>query len=317
MVKMILWRSLYAVVSLFVVSVIVFVATQALPGDAAVAKLGKNATPAALESFRQLYHLNDPLPTQYVNWLGNILQGRLGVSFATGFPVGSLIGDQVANSLVLIAATVVIAIPLSVVLGILTAIRRDRATDHVSSVLMLVISALPEFVLGVALVLLFATNVSQVLPAVSPVDPSRSILQQLDLIVLPTLTLVLLVLPYVVRTVRACMIEALESEYVTMARLKGMSERRVVLRHALPNMAGPTFQVVAQSLAYLAGGVVVVESVFQFPGIGQAFVSSVLSRDLPVIQAVAMLLAAFYVLVNLLADIGTVAMTPTMRGGTR
>ncbi|MFF1690205.1 MULTISPECIES: ABC transporter permease [unclassified Streptomyces] len=317
MMKMILWRSVYAIASLFVVSVVVFAATQALPGDAAVARLGKNATPAALESFRQLYHLNESLPTQYVHWLGNILQGRLGVSFATGFSVSSLIGHQVTDSLVLIAATTVVAIPVALALGILTAIRRDRATDHVSSAVMLVISALPEFVLGVALVVVLATNVLHVLPAVSPVDPEHSIFQQLDLLVLPTLTLVLLVLPYVMRTVRACMIEALDSEYVTMARLKGMSELRVVLRHALPNMAGPTFQVVAQSLAYLAGGVVVVESVFQFPGVGQAFVSSVQSRDLPVIQAFAMLLAAFYILVNLLADIGTVAMTPTMRGGAR
>ncbi|WP_425839965.1 ABC transporter permease [Streptomyces fractus] len=317
MLKMILWRALFAIASLFVVSVVVFVATQALPGDAAVARLGKNATPAALESFRAMYHLNDSLPAQYVNWLGNILQGRLGASFATGFSVSSLIGDQVVNSLILVAATTIVAIPTAIALGIYTAIRRGRVSDHATSLVMLIVSALPEFVLGVALVVLFATNVFQVLPAVSPVDPDTPLLQQPGLLVLPTLTLVLLVLPYVVRTVRACMVEALESEYVTMARLKGVSEVRVVLRHALPNMAGPTFQVVAQSLAYLAGGVVVVESVFQFPGVGQAFVNSVESRDLPVIQAFAMLLATFYILVNLLADIGTVAMTPTRRGGAR
>jgi peptide/nickel transport system permease protein len=159
--------------------------------------------------------------------------------------------------------------------------------------------------------------VFQVLPAVSPLDPSRSVFSQLTMLVLPTLTLVLVVLPYVARTLRACMIEALESDYVAWARLKGVPERRVILRHALPNVAGPTFQVVAQSLAYLAGGIVVVETVFQYPGVGQAFVAAVSDRDVPVIQALAMLLASFYVLVNILADIGTVAMTPTMRKGAR
>jgi peptide/nickel transport system permease protein len=182
---------------------------------------------------------------------------------------------------------------------------------------MLGMSALPEFVLGLGLVVFFATTVFRWLPAVSPLNPDESIFSQLDLLVLPVLTLVLLLLPYVARTMRACMIEALESDYVAWARLKGLSERRVILRHALPNIAGPTFQVVAQSLAYLAGGIVVVESVFQYPGIGLSFVFAVQDRDIPVIQALALLLAAFYVFVNILADIGTVAMTPTMRKGAR
>ncbi|MBS1887863.1 MAG: ABC transporter permease [Actinobacteria bacterium] len=310
-------RLAYAALSLLVVSILVFVATQALPGDAAVAKLGKNATPEALESFRNLYHLNESMPAQYIHWLGNILQGELGNSLATGGSVSTLISQHVVNSLVLLLFTGIISIPIAIAIGIFTAIRRGRASDHVTSITLLVVTALPEFVLGVALIVLLATSIFHLFPAVSPLDPSRSVFSQLELTVLPTLTLVLLVLPYIARTVRACMVEALDSEYVSMARLKGMPERRVVLRHALPNIAGPTFQVIAQSLAFLAGGIVVVEAVFQYPGIGEAFVSAVQSRDLPVIQALALLLAAFYVIVNLFADVGTVAMTPTLRKGAR
>ncbi|MGH3243218.1 MAG: ABC transporter permease [Spirillospora sp.] len=315
--RMVALRSVYAVLSLLVVSALVFAATQALPGDAAVARLGRNARPEALASFREQFHLNDPLVVQYFDWLGNLFRGHLGVSFSSGFGVGDLVGDHVVNSFVLLLVASVVGMPLAVALGILAAVRRDRAADHASSVFVLVIAALPEFVLGIGLVVLLATNVLQILPAVSPLDPSRSVLAQLDLLVVPSLTLILVVLPYVARTVRACMIEALESDYVAWARLKGVPERRVILRHALPNVAGPIFQVVAQSLAYLAGGIVVVETVFQYPGIGQAFVSAIQDRDIPVIQALAMLLAAFYVIVNILADVGTVAMTPTLRKGAR
>jgi len=315
--RMLAGRLVYAILTLFVISVLVFLATHVLPGDAAIAKLGKNATPAAVESFRQQFHLDDPITTQYANWVSDLVHGDLGVSFSNGFPVSDVIGDQLENSLVLLLCAGMIGIPLAAALGIYTAIRRDRLGDHVTSVSLLVVSSLPEFVLGILLVALLSTNVFELFPAVSPLDPSVSIFSQLDLLIMPVLTLVLLILPYVARTIRACMIEALASEYVTMARLKGLSERRVILRHALPNIAGPSFQVVAQTLAYLAGGIVVVETVFQYPGIGQAFVQSVQSRDVPVIQTLAMLLATFYVLVNIAADVGTVAMTPTLRKGAR
>lgn len=314
---LILRRFVYAVVALFVVSILVFAATQALPGDAALAQLGKNATPAGLETFRAQFNLDAPVVQQYADWLGNLLTGDLGNSFATSFSVSGLIGDRLLNSVVLMLLAAVIAIPLSILLGIFMAVRRDRAGDRVWSVVQLVVASLPEFVLAIAIVFLLATNVFGVLPAVSALDPQRSVFAQLDMLVLPTLTLALVVMPYITRTVRACMIDALESDYVTMARLKGLPERRVILRHALPNVSGPTFQVVAQSLAYLAGGIVVIEAVFQFPGVGGALVSAVKSRDVPVIQALSLLLAGFYIFVNTLADIGTVAMTPTLRKGSR
>ena len=314
---MLLSRLVYAVLSLLAVSVLVFAATQALPGNAAVARLGVAASPQAVAAFEQQFHLDDPIMAQYLRWLAGLLHGQLGVSFSTGMSVESMISDQVVNSLVLLIATALIGMPLAVAIGAFTAVRMNRGFDHTSSVVMLVISALPEFVVGIGLVALLATQVFALLPAVSPLNPNLSVFSQWDLLVLPTLTLIVISVPYVALTVRACMAEVLASDYVTMARLKGMLESRVILRHALPNIAGPTFQVIAQSLAYLAGGIIVVEAVFQYPGVGLAFFSAVASRDIPVVQALGVLLAAFYIVVNLAADIGTELMTPTMRAGAR
>ncbi|MGV9292545.1 ABC transporter permease [Amycolatopsis sp. NPDC003676] len=317
MKRMLAARVLFALLTLVIISIVVFAATQALPGDAALVQLGKQATPAALESLRARMHLDQPLVAQYWLWLTDLVHGHLGNSLATNMSVGALIGDRVANTLVLLVVTGVIALPLATAIGILTAIRRDRAADHTASVVMLVIVAIPEFVFCLLFVALFATNVLHVLPAVSLIDPDQPLLSQASAFVLPVLTLVIVSLPYIARTVRACMLEALESDYVAMARLKGVPERQVIVKHALPAIAGPVFQVSAQTLAYLAGGIVVVETVFQFPGIGFAFVQGIQSRDLPVVQALALMLAAVYVILNSVADLGTVAMTPTLRKGAR
>lgn len=317
MTIMLFKRSLFAFFALFVVSLAVFAATQALPGDAAIAQLGRQATPAALEALRERMNLNAPFHIQYIDWLTSTLRGDLGISFTTDESVIGLIGSRVVNSLVLMACSGIVGIPLATALGIWMAIRRDRAGDHIAGVGLLILAALPEFVLSVLIVALLSTNVFHLFPAVSLIDAEEPLLSQLHLIVLPVLTLVIITLPYVARTVRASMMEALDSEYVAMARLKGVPEHRVILRHALPNIAGPGFQVTAQSLAYLAGGIVVVETVFQLPGIGYTFISSIQSRDLPVIQTLALLLATFYIVLNTIADIGTVAMTPTLRKGSR
>lgn len=317
MTRMILIRVAYGVLALWAVSVLVFVATQALPGDAAVTALGRNATPQGVATFRERFNLDAPLVTQYWDWLTKILRGDLGSSFSMSSSVGSVISSRTVNSTVLMAVSAVISMPLAIGIGIFTASRRDRLGDHITSFVVLVINALPEFVMAVAVVVLLATNVFPILPAVSALDPNASLAGQWKLLVLPVLTLVLMVVPYVARTVRACMIEELDSEHVRMARLKGLTERRIVFRHALPNIAGPTFQVVAQSLAWLAGSIVVVETVFQYPGVGQALDQAVSARDIPVIQALVCLLGAFYIVVNILADVGTVAMTPTLRKGSR
>ena len=228
-------------------------------------------------------------------------------------PVTKLIADRIVNSGFLVLCSGLISIPLSILIGSYAALKRDKAFDVAASLTTLVFAALPEFVVGVTLVVLFATTVLHVLPAVSLIPPGGRPWEQPVAMILPTLTLVLAVTPYVARIMRASMIEVLESDYVEMARLKGLSEWIVIQRHALPNALGPTFQVIALNLAYLAGGVIVVEYVFNYAGIGGALRDAVSNRDLPVIQAVALLIAGLYVLLNLLADIATILVTPRLR----
>ena len=205
------------------------------------------------------------------------------------------------------------SIPLSIAIGSWAALRREKIFDTVSSNLLLVLAALPEFVVGLVLVILLATTVFHVLPAISTIAPGSRPVEQREALVLPALTLVIAVAPYVARIMRASMIEVLESDYVEMARLKGLPERTVLIRHALPNALGPVFQVIALNLAYLAGGIVVVEYVFNYTGIGSAMQDAVVNHDLPVVQALAMLIAAVYVVLNLLADVATILVTPRLR----
>jgi len=309
----VLRRVLLGIVVLILVSIVVFAATQALPGDAARAILGRNATPDSLQALREQLHLNRPLVLQYLGWAAGLLHGDAGVSLAAREPVSTLIGDRIVNSAFLVLCSGLISIPLSIVIGAYAALWRDKTFDVVVSLVTLVFAALPEFVVGVTLVIVFATTVVQVFPAVSMITPGTPPWAEPQALVLPTLTLVLAVTPYVARIMRASMIEVLESDYVEMARLKGLSERIVIRRHALPNALGPTFQVIALNLAYLAGGVIVVEFVFNYAGIGGALRDAVAARDLPVIQALAMLIAGLYVVLNLLADIGTIVVTPRLR----
>ena len=305
-------RVLLGLLVLFLVSLLVFAATQAL-GDPARAILGRNATPASLAALRKQLNLNQSVVGQYLSWAGGLLHGDLGISLAAQQPVSQVLGARLLNSTVLVLLSAVISIPLSIALGSWAALRREKAFDTITSNGMLVLAALPEFVTAVLLVILFSTTVLHVLPAISPIPPGTKPWQFPDELVLPTLTLVIAVSPYVARIMRASMIEVLESDYVEMARLKGLSERTVLLRHALPNAIGPVFQVIAINLAYLAGGVVVVEYVFNYSGIGSALQDAVINHDLPVVQALAMLIAAVYVVLNLLADVATILVTPRLR----
>jgi peptide/nickel transport system permease protein len=305
-------RLLLGIVVLVLVSIVVFVATQAL-GDPARAILGRSATPASLAALREQLHLNQPVAAQYLTWAGGLLHGDAGNSLAAQEPVTKLIGDRIVNSAVLVLCAGLISIPLSVAIGSYAALRRDKTFDVAMSLSTLVFAALPEFVVGVSLVVIFATTVLHVLPAVSLIPPGGRPWDNAAGLVLPTLTLVLAVTPYVARIMRASMIEVLESDYVEMARLKGLPERIVITRHALPNALGPTFQVIALNLAYLAGGIIVVEYVFNYAGIGGALRDAVSNHDLPVIQALAMLIAGLYVVLNLLADIATIMVTPKLR----
>jgi peptide/nickel transport system permease protein len=306
-------RVLLGVLVLALVSVVVFAATQALPGDPARAILGRTATPASLKALRDQLHLNRPVLQQYTSWVTGLLHGDLGTSLAASEPVSTYLHDRLINSAFLVIVAGLISIPLSIAIGAYAALRRDGLFDATSSIGTLLLAALPEFVVGVTLVVLFATTVFHALPGIAYLAPGQRPWDHPKEMLLPILTLVIAVTPYVARIMRASMIEVLESDYVEMARLKGVPERVVIVRHALPNALGPTFQVIAINLAYLAGGVIVVEYVFNYAGIGGALQNAVTTRDLPVVQALAMLIAALYVVLNMLADIATILVTPRLR----
>ena len=313
MARLIARRLALGVLTLFLISLVVFAAVLALPGDAATAILGREATPERVAALRDQLNLNDSVITQYLDWIGGVITGSFGESAATQQPVSELLGDRVANTGFLVFVAAIVAIPLSIGIGVWTAMRRDRPVDHVISNSSLVLAALPEFVIGIGLILLFATTVFHWFPAVSLLAPDERAWSDPKVVLLPAATLILAVTPYISRIMRGSMIEVLESEYVTMARLKGLPERTVIWRHAVPNAIVPAIQVTALQLAWMAGGVVVVEFVFSYPGIGSAFIDAVDNRDMPVVQTITMLAAAIYVVLNLLADLATIAVTPRLR----
>ena len=311
--KLIIRRLALGVLTLFLISLVVYAAVVALPGDAATAILGKEATPDRVAALREQLHLNDSVVSQYLQWIGGVVTGSFGTSAATQQPVSTLLSDRVANSLFLVFCASVIAIPLSIAIGVWTAMKRDKPVDHVVSTTTLVLAALPEFVIGIGLILVFATGVFHWFPAVSLLAPGEKAWEDPQVVVLPAATLVLAVTPYISRIMRGSMVEVLESEYVTMARLKGLPERTVIWRHAVPNAIVPAIQVTALELAWMAGGIVLVEFVFQYPGIGAALVDAVANRDIVVVQTVTMLAAAIYVFLNLAADLATIMVTPRLR----
>lgn len=311
-VRFIVRRVLLGLLTLLAVSIIVFAATQALPSDPATAMLGRDATPASVSALNEKLGLDRPLLTQYTSWLGGIVQGDPGESLNARQPILDYIGSRVTNSLFLLVLASVVSIPLSLLIGGIQARRRDTMFDQTSSFSMLGLASIPEFVTGMILVIVFSTRVSKLLPAVTQIGTDRP-WQHMDQMILPTATLALGAIPYISRVTRAALIEVMESDYVEMARLKGAPERTVLWRHALPNSLGPVFQVIALNIAYFAGVVIVVEYLFNYPGIGGALQASVRVRDFPVIQFLVMVLAAVYVVTNLVADVATILVTPRLR----
>jgi peptide/nickel transport system permease protein len=308
--RLVLQRFGWSVLVLWAISLLIFFATQGLPGDAAQAILGRDATPERLAALREQLNLGQPVLQQYWEWLRGAVTLDFGTSLSNGAPVSNYIGGRIGNTLILVVLAALLAVPVSLVLGGLAGYRRGRASDRVISGVSLVIAALPEFVIGSLLVLLTATGFLRILPATS-LQPSLSGGREALLgLVLPSVTLALAISPYIVRMARAVLGELLDSEFVLYARLTGDSEREVLVGHALRNGTGSIAQVVALQLAYLAGGVVVVEYLFGFPGLGTALVEAVSNRDLPVVQAACLFLAGFYVLVNLAADVLTTVTTP-------
>jgi peptide/nickel transport system permease protein len=310
---LLLHRSAAGILTLFMVSILVFAATQALPGNAAQAILGHTSTPERVRLLEQQMHLDRPPVVQYELWLGAILRGDPGVSLTNGQSVTALVVPRLKNSAGLVILAGLLGSVLAVSAGIVAAWRRDNWFDHAASVVALGLAALPEFVVAIALVAAFATVLFQWLPAISFFPPESSVWTQGSLLVLPVATLVLVIAPYIFRMTRAAMIEALDSDYVETAYLKGLPAWRVLVGHALPNATAPIVQVIGINILYLAGGIVIVEYIFNFPGIGQALVSAVADRDVPTIQFIVIVLAAFYVGVNIFTDLVSLLATPRRR----
>jgi peptide/nickel transport system permease protein len=304
-------------IALVVASILVFGAVQVLPGDVAQVVLGRTATPERLAIVRADLHLNDAVPVRYLQWLEGMVTGSFGDSSAAlaqgeVLPVWHAIRTPLRNSLILAGITIVIFIPLCLVLGTAAALRAGRRTDHAISLAALALSSLPEFLVGTLLIVIFFSQLN-VLPPVSTLGPGQSPLSNPKALVLPVLTLLGVSTAFGTRLLRASIVEVLREDYVGMARLNGFRERRVIWRYALRNALAPSVQVLAQMVQYLIGGIIITESVFNYPGIGSALVQGVLVRDVQVVSVVAMLLAAIYIVVNILADLAVVFLVPRLR----
>jgi peptide/nickel transport system permease protein len=305
-------RALLSILTLFLVSFIVFGMLEILPGDVATRILGRDATPESLAVLRERLQLDQPALVRYGEWLGHLVTGDLGESLVSGRRVADILGQRVFNTVLLSIYAFILYIPLTVVPAIIQAVNRDRAVDHGFSALTLMLLSMPDFLLATVLMILFVIMIP-VLPAMSLVDRSSGVVEYLEAMTLPAATLAIVMAVYAVRMLRDNLIEVLDSDYVRMAELKGMPARRVLLRHALPNALVPTLNVTALNLAYLVGGVVVVEKVFGFPGFGSLLVDALQLRDLPVIEATVVLAASVYIVANLLADIGAILLNPRLR----
>lgn len=301
--------------TLVLVATIVFFATRILPSDPATMILGVEATQEQIEELRTALGLDKPVVTQFGDWVAGIAHGDFGTSITTPVPVIDLIVPRMINSFSLVLVAAAIGIPLAIVMGVFAAVYRDRAFDRFFMSLTMIVTALPGFVIGLLLVILFSTTVFRWLPAVVVVLPGVNPLHYPLQLVLLVTTLVLECLPQLGRLVRGSMIEILDSEYVQLARLKGARQRRVVFRHALPNAIVPGVQSSALTLSWLVGGIVVIEYLFSYPGLGSLLATSVSHRDLPVVQTIVLIFAAAYISFNILADLLTIVLTPRLRTG--
>lgn len=313
-VLLVMRRTLLSAVTLLLVSLIVFSVLEILPGDVATRILGRDATPEALDLLRSELGLDRPAAVRYLDWLGGLMTGDLGRSLVSSRPLSEILAPRIFNTVMLSLYAFVLYLPLTVIPAVIQAMTRDRAPDHAFSVVTLVLLSMPDFLLATILLLAFVLWVP-VLPAMSLVDATSGFTEYMRAMTLPAVTLAIVMAVYAVRMLRDNLIEVLDSDYVRMAELKGLSRARVLLRHALPNALVPTLNVTALNLAYLVGGVVVVEKVFSYPGFGTLLVDSLQLRDLPVIEATVMIAALVYVAANLVADVAAILLNPRLRTG--
>jgi peptide/nickel transport system permease protein len=310
--KLVAPRLALGLILLIAVSALIFLGVEALPGDTAEAILGQQATETALANLREKMQLGDPAIVRYVRWLGGILQGDLGTALSNGQDIATSIGQRLGNTLFLAFWAAIIAVPLSIILGLIAARYVGRWPDKLISAVTLTTISLPEFVLGYLLIFFVAVK-WQLLPSAALMSSSASLGEQLYAIALPVLVLVLVVLAHMMRMTRAAILNVMQSAYIETAELKGLSPMAVIARHAFPNAIAPVVNVVMLNLAYLVVGVVVVEVVFVYPGMGQFLVDHVTKRDLPVVQAAGLIFAAVYIGLNILADVVSILANPRLR----
>jgi peptide/nickel transport system permease protein len=299
-------------ITLLVISIIIFFAVEMLPGDVAQAVLGQGATAENLAALREEMGLNEPAVLRYFSWLGNAVTGDFGISIVSKTSVTEAISERFANTLFLAVYAAAIAVPIAIILGVLVALYRNSVFDRVANVLTLTSISSPEFFLGYILILFLSVKTGY-FPAIAKIDADMSLADKLNRTFLPALTMVLVVVAHMMRMTRASIINLLASPYVEMARLKGVPAWKVIVKHTLPNAWAPVINVVALNLAYLITGVVLVEVVFVYPGIGQLLVDAVTKRDFPVVQACCLIFAATFILLNLAADVGSILTNPRLR----
>ncbi|MCY1271234.1 Glutathione transport system permease protein GsiC [compost metagenome] len=309
--KLLSQRLALGLMSLLAVSVIIFLAVGLLPGDLAQAMLGQSATAETLAALRAQLGLDQPPLARFMAWIWHFVQGDLGVSLANQRPIAELVGTRLGNTLFLAAFAALVSVPLALLLGMLAALYRNSWFDRLLNTSALSAVSFPEFFVAYLLILVFSVKLNW-FPSISNLAPDASFATMLQASILPVATLSLVVIAQMMRMTRAALINLLASPYIEMARLKGIGQARIIFRHALPNALAPIVNVVALNLAYLVVGVVVVEVVFVYPGLGQLLVDSVAKRDIPVVQACSLIFAGTYILLNTLADVLSIASNPRL-----
>jgi peptide/nickel transport system permease protein len=312
MTGLIFRRLALGLVTMWVVSLLVFASTEILPGDVAESILGKEAPDDVIAVMRERLGLNEPAYVRYWHWLSGLFVGDLGVSLGSGREISELIDDRLWNTVRLASVTAIIAVPLAVILGLISAMRAGTFLDRSISIGTLCMISLPEFFVAALLVYVFAVQLRW-LPALPIVRPDQSLWSSLTSMALPVMTLTFAVLAHMARMTRNAVINVLSSAYVEMALLKGIPNWRIILFHAFPNALSPIINVIALNLAYLVAGVVIVETAFGYPGLARLMVDAVGTRDVPLVQACGMIFCATYVLLNLLADILSILSNPRLR----
>lgn len=311
-IRLVINRLGLGLLTLLIVSLVVFLITSLLPGDAAQELLGQEATPEALEALRAQFGLDQPVHLRYLDWLGGLVTGNPGISLVNGMAVDELIAGRLPNSLSLAAVTALVSVPLALTIGILSAMYRGSIFDRYTNMLTVFAVSVPEFLIATIAVLIFAVKLGW-LSALSRTVDVDSFGELLSVYAMPVMTLCCVLVAQMARMTRAAVIDQLSSPYVEMAMLKGAGQIRVVLRHALPNAIGPIANAVALSLSYLLGGVIIVESIFNYPGIATLMVNAVITRDMPLVQACVMLFCVGFLMLVLVADICAILSNPRLR----